>query len=194
MSGVKEKEKENEKVFQMNKDDIIDLKFEKLFARCIVKRYEMARAIEKIFYEFLSEFNLDANIFKLDYLRLLDTCKYYFNDVITIHVLNPSITNTDRHKIAGYTAFWINKFNFIYIVDPNHTLANPNVIGYINQLFSFTVGAGRLNEYLNSKGKFDGVEYSDSFIKYYLEYSKSKNLTGEALSLVFYLLEELSLK
>ena len=104
-----------------------DLDMDAVISRCVI--------IEKMYNRFLENLSdRKAEIYILNRSCLLEAVKNYFHDIARIKFAH-NIENPDTSKIAGFSAFWLNKARPIQIASDQ--IEDSDL--FVNDLFALSV-------------------------------------------------------
>jgi hypothetical protein len=92
--------------------------------------------------------------------------------------------------MSGYLTYWICKLKPIQIIDPEIYKDNNRAAEVANELVSLFISSARINESNAAKGRY--VLIKDPFVLPCVYTLKYRPITGDMLSLIYYLLDESS--
>ncbi|MCL2755075.1 MAG: hypothetical protein FWD35_05105 [Oscillospiraceae bacterium] len=161
-----------------------------------------AKCLTLAFAVFCQTCGLDKKRYALDSAILNDVCERYYRDRNRLRQSHPPMDRIDRHKISGYTSYWLCKLKPIKIVGAEEeiqaeykshvvlkssdgtedsAILRINDALAVNEKFALFVSCGRLH---NAGSKLSENVYIP--LLYNLRYRPT---SGDALSLIYYLAE-----
>lgn len=130
--------------------------------------------------------------YALDAFVVMDISRRFHLDEARIKRFHPEITDLDGHKKAGYLCYWASKLRPITIRDFSVYEINPKTPRFVNEVFALVLGFGKIN-YIQKTSPHrigPGIITKD-FITSLLHTLKFRVTTGDNLSMLFYLVDEL---
>jgi hypothetical protein len=159
---------------------------------------DYARRLVKIFRTFLEETGLSTALYDIDVVILLATVKRYLQDVERLHH-HHDIDLIDCHKIAGYLAYWICRLKPIHVKDEEEAYQGSTNDAdfegmakqsfFINELFSLFLGLGRVDSHYKKLKINKRVSLETNFINALTYSMKYRFMTGDMLSLTYYMID-----
>jgi len=153
------------------------------------KAVETASFLVAKYYDFLNKLKLNAYNYGLDKLAIKDVARRYAYDVYRLHRYHHT-EYIDRHKIAGYLTYWICKIRPIYIKNPEMCFENAKSPLFINEAFALYVSVGRINAHYVQNGSGRKIFINDGFLDAFLYGLRYRTITGDMLSVAYYLAEK----
>jgi hypothetical protein len=98
----------------------------------------------------------DAGKYEIDSFVVMEISRRYHLDEIRIKRFHPKIKALDSHKQAGYLCYWTSKLKPIVLRDLSLYEVNSSHPHYINELFAFILGIGKINSKQKSSGQTIG--------------------------------------
>jgi hypothetical protein len=157
------------------------------------------REILQQYIRFLRTSGLNPLFYHMDADTLRVVVKRYLDDVDRIHRYH-DIDLIDCHKIAGYLTYWICRLKPIRVVDKRGTYQGDikdnvvrkiaNASFYINEIFAIFLGLSRIDARLKKAGINKIVAIDKNFVNTLVYSLKYRPITGDMLSLVFYMTEK----
>jgi len=146
----------------------------------------------------LAVFNLfmgcktEADKYEIDSFVVMEISRRFHLDEMRIKHFHPNIKELDRHKQAGYLCYWTSKLKPIVLRDLGLYEINARCPHYINELFAFILGIGKINSRQKSNVQTIGSNViTTDFVTALLHTLKYRVTTGDNLSMLFYLVDEL---
>jgi hypothetical protein len=159
---------------------------------------DYARHLVKVFCNFLKETGLSASLYDIDVVILFATVKRYLQDVERLHQ-HHGIDFIDCHKIAGYLAYWICRLKPVHVKDESvayeGNMGDTDLVGiakqsfFINELFSVFLGLSRIDSHYKASNINKRIVLDKNFINTLTYSLKYRLVTGDMLSLTYYMID-----
>lgn len=147
--------------------------------------------ILRAFDNFIQKFS-NSDKYDIDVFVVMDISRRYYKDEARVKFFHPRIKELDGHKKAGYLTYWVSKLKPIVIRDFGVYEVKPTVPHYINEMFAIHLGFGQINYNRKSGGNSIGPGIiTKEFITSLLHTLKYRATTGDNLSMLFYLADEM---
>jgi hypothetical protein len=133
-----------------------------------------------------------GNKYDIDTFVVMEIAKRYHLDEMRIKFFHPEIVAMDGHKKAGYLCYWTSKLKPIKVRDYSAYDTAPQKPRYVNELFAFYLGCGKINAIGKPNDKrIDSGIITKDFVTALLHTLRFRVTTGDNLSMLFYLIDEL---
>ncbi|MCL2183173.1 MAG: hypothetical protein FWB85_06860 [Chitinispirillia bacterium] len=153
------------------------------------KVFTTARTLTREYYGLLNHFKLNAGNYNLEPATLNNLVERYWLDVDRLHRYH-DMERIDRHKIAGYLTYWICKLRPIAVIKTNSDLNDAAIPLHINELFAVFVALGRLQGQYRALKSGCTLILKDNLCNALLYNLRYRPVTGDMLSMMYYLIEE----
>jgi len=127
----------------------------------------------------------------IDVFVVMEISKRFYMDEARIKNFHPQIKELDDHKKAGYLTYWASKLKPIAVRDFSVYDDNPTAPHYINELFAVHLGFGKINYSQKPDNKIGSGIITAEFMSSLLHTLKFRATTGDNLSMIFYLVDEI---
>jgi hypothetical protein len=174
----------NNDAFQLNEEEKV-----KSVEELNEKRTQTASVLTEMFYDFLRVHKLNPSDYKLDFFVMQNVSARYIRDVKRIHENHKDIPLIDRHKIAGYLTYWICKLKPISVALNSVHIKNTVTPFYVNELFALYISLGRIEAHFEAFSSDRAIMVYEEFVEPFLYSLKFRPITGDNLSMDYYLLE-----
>ena len=152
------------------------------------KMLDTAQTLARQFYNFLSRLGLDAQHYRLDFIILRNVVERYWRDVDRLHRYHAT-ERIDRHKIAGYISYWICKLRPIAVTESDVYSNNAMIPLYINEIFAVSAAFGRICACDKNMSDDKVAVIEEKFFTSLMYSLRYRAMTGDTLSMMYYLIE-----